>query len=131
MTIPLSVEFVKKKFLTFSTKGVKHEYHNELGLKDEELSLFISRLTIDIEAKSFDEQNAKLIEAIKSNLDCTQIEAENLYYPLILKLVREIATDKNVVNRRIDKNTFIARINANKIHWWIFGLLANVSRMII
>lgn len=124
LSIPLTVEFVKKKFLTFSTKGVKHEYHNELGLKDEDISLFISRLTIDIDAKSFDEQNAKLIEAIKSNLDCTQIEAENLYYPLILKLVREIATDKNVVNRRIDKNTFIARINAHKnplVDIWFAG----------
>lgn len=57
-------------------------------------------------------------------MDCTQIEAENLYYPLILKLVREIATDKNVVNRRIDKNTFIARINAHKnplVDIWFAG----------
>lgn len=51
---------------------------------------------------------------IRQYWNCSQIEAENFYYPLILKLVREIATDKIEENRTIDKDTFIAKIIAHK-----------------
>ncbi len=114
LTFPLTVDFVKTKFCTFTLKGVRHEYHDELNLTDEEISLFVSRLSINIGAKSFDEQNAQLLTDIQKIWHCTQVEAENLYYPLVLKLVREIATDKDEAKRQIDKNTFLARINAHK-----------------
>ena len=114
LMLPLTVEFVKDKFLTFKEKGTKHKLYSELELSDADISLFVSRLEVDINAMSFVKQNELLLKMIRQYWNCSQIEAENFYYPLILKLVREIATDKIEENRTIDKNTFIAKIIAHK-----------------
>lgn len=114
LMLPLTVEFVKDKFLTFKEKGTKHKLYSELELSDADISLFVSRLEVDINAMSFVKQNELLLKMIRQYWNCSQIEAENFYYPLILKLVREIATDKIEENRTIDKNTFIEKIIAHK-----------------
>lgn len=114
LMLPLTVEFVKDKFLTFKEKGTKHKLYSELELSDADISLFVSRLEVDINAMSFVKQNELLLKMIRQYWNCSQIEAENFYYPLILKLVREIATDKIEENRTIDKDTFIAKIIAHK-----------------
>lgn len=114
LKFPLTIDFVKSKFFTFKKQGIKHEYHHELGLNDEDISLFISRLSIDVFAKSFMAQNDKLIEKIKQNWSCNQVEAENLYYPIVLKIVREIATDKKEAKRRINKSIFMAKVNEHR-----------------
>lgn len=114
LMLPLTVEFVKDKFLTFKEKGTKHKLYSELELSDADISLFVSRLEVDINAISFVKQNELLLKMIRQYWNCSQIEAENFYYPLILKLVREIATDKIEENRTIDKNTFIEKIIAHK-----------------
>lgn len=114
LMLPLTVEFVKDKFLTFKEKGTKHKLYSELELSDADISLFVSRLEVDINAMSFVKQNELLLKMIRQYWNCSQIEAENFYYPLILKLVREIATDKIEENRTIDKNTFIEKIIVHK-----------------
>lgn len=114
LMLPLTVEFVKDKFLTFKEKGTEHKLYSELELSDADISLFVSRLEVDINAMSFVKQNELLLKMIRQCWNCSQIEAENFYYPLILKLVREIATDKIEENRTIDKNTFIEKIIAHK-----------------
>ena len=118
LILPLTVDFVKDKFFTYSeTKNkvkVTHEYHKDLSLSDDDISQFIGKLLVDINAYSFKGQYARLLSKIQATWKCCSAEAECHYYPIILKLVREIATDKDVANRAVTKDKFLAKVNSYK-----------------
>lgn len=114
LILPLTTGFVKNKFFTFTKDGVEHEYHRELSLTDEEIALFVERLKIIINAVSFDNQYSHLLAKIQETWKCKPIEAESHYYPIILKLVREIATDKDIAKRTVTREAFVENVNSYK-----------------
>lgn len=114
LALPLTTEFVKDKFFTFTENKVKHEYHKDLSLTDEEISRFLERLKIIINAGSFDDQYSHLLAKIQETWKCKPIEAESHYYPIILKLVREMATAKDVANRTVTREAFVENVNSYK-----------------
>lgn len=108
---PISVEFLKAKFLTYTEAKRKHEYHIELKLSDDELQTFLNHLCIDINACKFSDQKEKIITKFKELFRCSEFEAEYYYYNNALRLVRNLATEQDVNNRAISKVNFIEKIN--------------------
>ena len=77
---PISLIFLKEKFLTYTKNGVKHEHHKDLNLSDSELSQFLKHLTININAVEFSAQKRSITTKLKELFRCSEFEAEYYYY---------------------------------------------------
>ncbi len=107
----LTVEFIKKKFFTYTTNGVKHKLYEELALTDDELEMFLKNLEINIMAPDFKEQEKKVLRALKSACNCNEFDAENFYYPRALGIVRELASQKQIEGRNVSKKEFLTLVD--------------------
>ena len=109
------LSFAQKHFFTFEEKGKECKYHIKLGLVDADLNDFLSNLTIDINAPSFEEQEQKILEIVRIFFSCSKFEAEYYYYNAALGVIRNLAIESNIANRTINKRDFISRINRKDI----------------
>lgn len=106
LTLPLTVEYLKDNFLIYheyekkdkgdDKKRIKKtiETHIELGLNEQHLSDFISLLTIDINAPSYDKQINEVLDKIKDVYSCSAFEAEFYYYNNAISLIKKILNHK-------------------------------------
>lgn len=115
----LSIENLKNLFLTETTKEsnssdkkITRYHHEELGLTDIELDIFLKKLIIDINAPSFDEQYNEIIKLIKENLKVTDLEADAYHYNAALKLIKQLSKEQNREDRTIKKSEFLKKISA-------------------
>lgn len=115
----LTLESLKTNFLTYRKTekdeqdkkvDVTHLVHEELNLNDEDLNLFLRLLTVDIHAPSFDDQYKDIINAIKSNLRVSEVEAELYHYNSALKLIKNISIKQTKKERTTTKTDFIKQI---------------------
>lgn len=119
---PISIDFFKSKFLTYTEKQIKHEYHKELNLSDDELKEFLHHLSIDINACKIDDQKNKIIKKLKELFNCNEFEAECYYYNNALRFVRKYATAQDINNRAVSKAIFIEEIDQKQFlfdSWYI------------
>lgn len=63
----LTVDYVKRKFFTYSEDGKKRKLHIELKLSDSDLENFLQRLEIDLHATTYDEQIEKIIHQLQKS----------------------------------------------------------------
>lgn len=122
LTLPLSADFLRKHFLTYKEKEIQHCHYSELGLTDDDLDEFISLLSIDINAKPYEEQYQDVLSEIKSCFSCSDFEAEHYYYNNALSVMRSLSTHPNDPDRRIKKADFISRIDKKELlfnEWFI------------
>ena len=108
----ISMDYLKKKLLTYKEQDIEHQSHIDLGLSDAELQQFLDHLHIDINAPSFEEQEQKILSALKDLFHCTDAEAE-FYYSNALRLVRQLSTKQDVAERTITAEQFRRRINTS------------------
>lgn len=109
---PISLSFLKEKFLTYTKDKIKHEHHKDLNLSDAELSLFLSHLTININALEFSAQRQTIITKLKGLFRCTEFEAEYYYYNNALRVVRDLSTKQNIQERTISSHDFKEKIDS-------------------
>lgn len=109
---PISLIFLKEKFLTYTKNGVKHEHHKDLNLSDSELSQFLKHLTININAVEFSVQKQLITTKLKELFRCSEFEAEYYYYNNALRIVRDLSTKQNIQERTITTQEFKERINS-------------------
>lgn len=122
LILPLDLTQFKEKFLTYKSKGITYEHHIKLSLSDTDLMEFLDCLSIDINAKNFNDQLKELIITIKSLFSCNDYSAENFYYNNCLKLIKILSTESELSNRTITKQDFISKINTSKVlfnEWFI------------
>lgn len=118
----LDLNFVKKYFLTYTEKKIQYKEYEILGLKDDEIKEFIKHLEIDINAISFEEQESKIIENLMKIFKCNEYEADTMYYNNSLRIVKNIAINKNKENRKISKKEFLNQINSKEVlfnQWYL------------
>lgn len=108
----IDLDYLKKTLLPYTERKVSHFPHVELGLSDAELQLFLDHLHIDICAPSFQEQEEKILAALKERYKCSDVEAE-FYYSNALRLVRELSTKQDVKDRTISTEQFCRQINTS------------------
>ena len=122
----IDVDFLKGNFLTYSKgKGaakVTHYHHSELGLSDTVLEEFLTRFTIDVNAKAFDAQYQEILETIRSIFDVSQFSAEYYFYNNALAVIRGLSIKPAAADRTITKKKFLERINTSTVlfnEWFV------------
>lgn len=122
LSLPISVDFLKNNFLTYTKNKIKQCHHENIGASDADLCLFISHLEIDINAQEYSEQLNSVLDLLKTCFNCTDFEAEHFYYNNALNAIRELAIKDNLKDRLISKSEFLKRINYKSIlfnRWFI------------
>lgn len=112
---PIAVAFLKEHFLTYTENGIRKKHHDNLGLDDNDLAVFISKLTIDINAEQDSTQFQNIIAKLKQLFNCDDFEAEHYYYNNALKIVSHKAKQSDMNLRKITKRDFIRQINKKEI----------------
>lgn len=122
LVLPIDLAFLKQHFLTYSENKVERRHHEELGLSDAELVEFLSFLSIDINAASFEEQFTEVIRQLQSAFGCSPFEAEYFYYNNALSLIRELSIQPVPTNRTIAKKSFLKRVDTSGVlfnEWFV------------
>ena len=122
LIVPIDLAFLKDKFLTYTESGIKKYHHNDLVLTDGDLNDFLSLLTIEITALSYEEQLTKTFNLLKLQFGCNEFEAEHFFYNNALKVIKDISVDSNISNRKISKSDFIKKIDKSQVlfnDWYI------------
>ena len=115
LTLPITVDFLKENFLTYTKDRIKYKLHEELGFNDTELSDFLTFLNIDINAEEESTQFNNIISAIKPIFDCDDFEAEHYYYNNALRIISHTAKQSDIKQRKITKKQFIENVNKKEI----------------
>lgn len=113
LSLPLTLDVLKKKFLTYTKEKVQHVFHVEKDISDDVLQAFISALTIQIDAPSFDAQEKDVRNHIQSSLKCGTKEVD-YYYSRCLHIVRGIASNKDDEKRKLNKKDLIRLLTEEK-----------------
>lgn len=114
ITTPISLDILKSKLLTYKRENKEYKLHVENGLSDDELSLFLNHLHIDINALSIEEQLCEVYKLIKKEFELKTDVESYLFYAIGLNIVRELSTSKDIGHRKISRKNFINRIKETR-----------------
>lgn len=116
LKLPLTDEFLKENFLTYTKEKQVHKVHEELKIADAQLADFRGLLDIDVNALSYADQQAKVFKLLASELpECTLDDALIFFYPLAINVIQGLAIDADKVKRRITKDQFLNAINRKDV----------------
>lgn len=115
LALPITVEFLKEHFLTFTKNKVKHKFHEDLNINDSVLSDFLTFLSVDINAQEDSVQFNNIINDLKRAFSCDDFEAEHYYYNNALRVVSHAAKQSDINQRKITKKVFFEHINKKEI----------------
>lgn len=112
LPLPLTLDFVKKHFLTYTVDGIKHEFHVEEGISDAQITAFINHLEININAKTYEIQEKEVQDTIKAIFNIrSKIEQQvSFYYNRALGIVRRFCIEPDVTKRSISKEQFVGQL---------------------
>lgn len=88
--------------------GATEEFHKEFS--DEALSAFVARLQIE-SGSEFSIQQASTRKALASALSCSLEDCADIFYPMALSIVLDLAIKTKVTDRKITRGDFIAQLN--------------------
>lgn len=117
----IDVEFAKKNFFTKKHRNAPIEYlYQQLNLSDDDITLFLQKLTIDINAVGLEMQGKAVREELCKALDC-KIQQIELYYCNALSIIRRLATQTDLSDRIISRSQFIQEIKDvdNQFEVWL------------
>lgn len=116
------IDFLKSNICTYTQNKVKHTLYTELNLYDSQLEEFLNLLVVDINAKSYDEQEKQILTQMCKTFKCDMFEAEYYYYNNALRIVKNIATEQDAKKRILSKYEFLGLINHKSMlfdSWYI------------
>lgn len=102
-----------KDILTFTKKKIEKHYGTEKGISDLQLNAFIKQFKL-VFGKEFYTQQREVISKLKGKFNCSDFEADTLYYNNSLRLIIDKAIKKNVNQRVITKGDFLKGIDCSK-----------------
>lgn len=111
---PLTVEYIKKKFFTYTENKKKHELHSELELSDSDLKNFLQRINLELYAGTYEEQIEKIISQLKLIMPCGEYEARYFYYNNALSFIKKISVNKSSEARTVSKKEFLRKIRVKQ-----------------
>lgn len=116
LTLPLTDDFLKTNFLTYTRAKVEHKVHEQLGLIGPQLAAFRSLLDIDVNALSYDAQQTKLLRLLESAIPgCTDIDAKVFYYPSAINVIQGLAIQADEAKRKITNESFLREVNRKDV----------------
>lgn len=108
------LDYAKKHFFTFTEKNKVHALHDELGLTDADITEFLGRLELQLDANSYDEQYEEIISQIQKVIGCTDYDARFFYYNNAVAFVKKVAVKKTRIARTISKEQFLAEVGKKR-----------------
>lgn len=102
-----------KEILTYTEINVVKRYHTDNGITDAKLSAFLRQFKF-VFGKEFNTQQQEVIQKLKAKFNCSEFEADTLYYNNALRIVIDKAIRKNINERILSKADFINGINCSK-----------------
>lgn len=116
LVLPLTDEFLKDNFLTYTREKVEHKVHEELKLTASQLEAFRNLLDIDVNALSYEEQQKNLVGLLISQIpECNAADAEIFYYPSAINVIQSLAVEADEGKRRITRERFLKEVNRKEI----------------
>jgi hypothetical protein len=116
LALPLTDEFLKNSFLTYTREKVEHKIHEELALTTPQLAAFRALLDIDVNAPSYEDQQAKLVKLLVSAVpECNATDAEVFYYPCAINVVQSLAVQADETRRKTTRERFLKAINRKDV----------------
>lgn len=116
LTLPLTDEFLKEHFLTYTKEKKVHKVHEELAITDVQLDTFRALLEIDVNALSYGDQQAHLLKLLASEIpECTTTDTLSFFYPAAINVVQGLAIEADEAKRKITKDQFIKAINRKDV----------------
>lgn len=100
-----------QKMMIFTENKVKHDFLQEKNITKNEVENFINNKFKLILSDAFDEHQKKTYLKIKSDFNITNDEEVNFLYNNALKIVNDLAIQKNISKRKITKKDFKNKIN--------------------
>lgn len=107
---PLTVDYIKQHFFTYTECGEKHKLHVEHNLSDSDLETFLKRINLQLNADTYEEQIEKIVNQIQKSISCSEYEARYFYYPNALSFVKRVSVQKNSLSRKVSKKKFLEEI---------------------
>lgn len=116
LTLPLTDDFLKEHFLTYTKDKQVHKVHEELAITDVQLASFRALLDIDVNALSYGDQQAKVLKLLESEIpDCSAHDALSFFYPAAINVVQGLAIEADEAKRKISKDQFLTAINRKEV----------------
>ncbi|KJV44404.1 hypothetical protein MUB05_10690 [Acinetobacter indicus] len=126
--LPISIAYLKESLLTSKTQekedkpSVTTKIHEELSLNDENLELFLSKLTLNIDGQSLDQQHESILQKLSELNICSSGDAE-FFYAKSIYIIRNLAKNQLETERKITKSRFIGDLKYSKKmifdHWYL------------
>lgn len=111
----LDIGFVKENFLTYRrsiNKGGLRLVHEEIGISDASLMEFLSKLHLDVNALSYDEQIEEIYKKLALILPSyKESDIEIFLYPRAISVIQKLAINTDLSKRQITKSDFIRAID--------------------
>lgn len=116
LTLPLTDDFLKEHFLTYTKDKHSHKVHEELAITDTQLGVFRALLDIDVYAPSHDDQRAKVLKLLVSEIPgCSTGDVLSFFYPMAINVVQGLAIETDVAKRKITKDQFLKAVNRKEV----------------
>lgn len=93
-----------------ATKAKRLVYHVDNNISDAVLEEFSQRFTLEF-AEEFDKQQRKVREHFRKLMHCTEYVADAHFYNNALRVVLDIAKEKNASIRRLTKAEFLQKLD--------------------
>lgn len=126
--LPINIAYLKDSLLTSRTQekegkpSVTTKIHEVLGLNDENLELFLSKLALNIDGPSLDKQHELILKKLSELNICSSGEAE-FFYAKSIYIIRNLAKNQLETERKITKSRFISDLKYSKKvifdHWYL------------
>ena len=129
---PIDTTYLKNSLLTSKTQekdnkpSVTTKVHEDLGLNNEMLELFLSRLTINIDGQSLDQQNESILNKFIELNICTDHDKE-FFYAKSLYIIRNLAKNQLEDERKTSKKSFLDELRNSKKMLFDYWYLAKIS----
>ncbi|KZC20960.1 MULTISPECIES: DUF4297 family anti-phage-associated protein [Rhodanobacter] len=116
LVLPLTDEFLKDNFLTYTREKVEHKVHEELKMTAPQFEAFRDLLDIDVNALSYEDQQKELVRLLISEIPgCSAADAEVFYYPSAINVVQSLAVEAEEAKRRITRERFLKEVDRKEI----------------
>lgn len=104
---------ILKKILTYSDAKVKKHYEIEKNISDDQLNAFLLQFKF-LFGEEFDAQQKLIIDKLRIQFNCSDFEADTLYYNNALRVVIDKAIQRDITLRVISKADFLNEIDCSK-----------------
>lgn len=102
-----------KEILSYTDNKIEKHYEIEKAISDDKLNEFLLQFKFQF-GEEFSAQQKKIVSKLKAQFNCTDFEADNLYYNNALRIIIDKSSQRDVNQRVISKTDFLNGINCSK-----------------